>query len=580
MEKETRRVLIIYTGGTIGMQQGENGYTPVAGWMEEQLRSRYAFQDPYAPPRTTPPSKSGVRISYDIVEYDPLLDSANMETRHWVQIAQDIKKYYHEYDGFLVLHGTDTMAYTASALSFMLVNLRKTVVLTGSQIPLSELRNDAVNNLFGALTMAGLYEIPEVCLYFNNKLYRGNRCQKMDSSGLGAFSSSNLAPLAKVGVEIEVAWHLILQAPVRPLRLRLIKEQNVGAFRIFPGMSASLLRQFLQPPIRGVVLETYGSGNIPATRMDVLEALREAIDRGVVIINCTQCAKGTVISAYESGSVLSKIGVISGADLTIEAALTKLAYILSQPDLSPDHISRLMQKSLRGEMTEHADKQRFSFQEQKFVDTVTKVLTQGEELGVSEAIAQSVFPVLACSAAARGDIEALERLIQSGFSLEQGDYDGRTPLHIAAAEGQVSTVQFLLSQGADPNIFDRWGMGPLGEAIINSFDSIVVFLVEKGAVMEQAQMQNLMKKASKEGDCDMIRNLHLAKMPLDLRDEDGRTSLHLAARYNQPDIIDWLCKNDAPLSHTDRWGDTALSLAQQYEHHDVANIILKRKEKS
>ncbi|MAA80258.1 MAG: L-asparaginase 1, partial [Deltaproteobacteria bacterium] len=325
MENTTRRVLIIYTGGTIGMQQGENGYTPVAGWMEEQLRSRYAFQDPYAPPRTTPPSKSGVRISYDIVEYDPLLDSANMETRHWVQIAQDIKKYYHEYDGFLVLHGTDTMVYTASALSFMLVNLRKTVVLTGSQIPLSELRNDAVNNLFGALTMAGLYEIPEVCLYFDNKLYRGNRCQKMDSSGLGAFSSSNLAPLAKVGVEIEVAWHLILQAPVRPLRLRLIKEQNVGAFRIFPGMSASLLRQFLQPPIRGVVLETYGAGNIPATRADVLASLQEAINRGVVIINCTQCAKGSVRSAYESGSVLAKIGVISGADLTIEAALTKLA---------------------------------------------------------------------------------------------------------------------------------------------------------------------------------------------------------------------------------------------------------------
>ena len=143
-----------------------------------------------------------------------------------------------------------------------------------------------------------------------------------------------MAPLAKVGVEIEVAWHLILQAPVRPLRLRPIKEQNVGAFRIFPGMSASLLRQFLQPPLRGVVLETYGAGNIPATRTDVLEALQGAIERGVVIINCTQCAKGSVSSAYESGSVLSKIGVISGADLTIEAALTKLAYILSQPDVA------------------------------------------------------------------------------------------------------------------------------------------------------------------------------------------------------------------------------------------------------
>lgn len=573
MENTTRRVLIIYTGGTIGMQQGINGYTPVAGWMEEQLRSRYAFQDPHAPPRTTPPSKNGVRISYDIVEYDPLLDSANMETSHWVQIAHDIQKYYDEYDGFLVLHGTDTMAYTASALSFMLVNLRKTVVLTGSQIPLSELRNDAVNNLFGALTMAGLYEIPEVCLYFDNQLYRGNRCQKMDSSGLGAFQSSNLAPLAKVGVEIEVAWHLILQAPVRPLRLRLIKEQNVGAFRIFPGMSASLLRQFLQPPIRGVVLETYGAGNIPATRTDVLEALQEAIDRGVVIINCTQCAKGSVSSAYESGSVLSKIGVISGADLTIEAALTKLAYILSQPDVSAEHIPRLMKKSLRGEMTESTDKQRFSFQEQKFVDTITKVLTQGEELGVSDAIAQSVFPVLACSASARGDIEAIERLIQSGFSLEQGDYDGRTPLHIASAEGQLETVQFLLSQGADPNVMDRWGTGPLGEAITNSFTAIVSLLVDKGARIEPKQMQKMMGDASKEGDCEMIYNLFLAKMPLDISDEDGRTPLHLAARYGQADLVEWLCVNGAPITHKDRWGKTALSLAKQYEHHDIVRVI-------
>ncbi|MAA80212.1 MAG: hypothetical protein CL916_13240, partial [Deltaproteobacteria bacterium] len=224
---------------------------------------------------------------------------------------------------------------------------------------------------------------------------------------------------------------------------------------------------------------------------------------------------------------------------------------------------------------EPADKHRFSFQEQKFVDTVTKVLMQGEELGVSEAIAQSVFPVLACSAAARGDIEALERLIQSGFSLEQGDYDGRTPLHIASAEGQLNTVQFLLSQGADPNVLDRWGTGPLGEAIANSFGKIVSLLVEKGAIMEQVQLQELMKRASKKGDCGMIHNLSLAKMPLDICDEDGRTPLHLAARYAQIRLVEWLCQSGAPISQKDKWGKTALSLAQQYEHHDVVQIILK-----
>ena len=163
-----RKVLIIYTGGTIGMRQTPSGYAPMSGWMEHQLRSMYPFQDPQAPPRTTPASKAGIRICYDIIEYDPLLDSANMDVLSWVKIAKEIERHYDSYDGFLVLHGTDTMSYTAAALSFMLVNLRKTVVLTGSQIPLSEVRNDAVNNLLGALSMAGLYKIPEVCLYFDN----------------------------------------------------------------------------------------------------------------------------------------------------------------------------------------------------------------------------------------------------------------------------------------------------------------------------------------------------------------------------------------------------------------------------
>ena len=173
--------------------------------------------------------------------------------------------------GFVILHGTDTMAYTASALSYMLINLRKTVVMTGSQIPLSEIRNDAVNNLLGALTMAGRYEIPEVCLFFDNRLFRGNRCQKYDASGLGAFRSGNLPPLATVGVDIEVDWHLVRAASARPLRLRTIEEQNVVAVRLFPGIRTKMLEQILCAPVRGVVLETYGSGNVPANRREFLE---------------------------------------------------------------------------------------------------------------------------------------------------------------------------------------------------------------------------------------------------------------------------------------------------------------------
>ena len=317
-----RRVLIIYTGGTIGMKHTSKGYAPVSGWMETRLSAIYPFQDPKGPPRTTPVSKYGRRICYDILEYENLLDSANMEVRHWIQIARDIERHYEDYDGFVILHGTDTMAYTASALSFMLVNLRKTVVLTGSQIPLSEIRNDAVNNLLEALTIAGHFEIPEVCLYFDNMLFRGNRSRKIDASGLGAFQSGNFPPLAQVQVRIEVSWHLVRAAPARSLKLRVIEEQNVASLRLFPGITVETLRNFLKPPLRGLVLETYGSGNVPSTRQDLLDVLQKASERGIIIVNCTQCFQGGVTGDYAAGSVLGDIGVCSAKDMTPEAALT------------------------------------------------------------------------------------------------------------------------------------------------------------------------------------------------------------------------------------------------------------------
>lgn len=358
---EPRRVLIIYTGGSVGMRRGARGYEPAPGQLAQQLAKMPRFHETGQPLFTTPQTQFKRRIRYEVLEWDPLLDSSNMDMDDWVRIAHDIQIHYNDFDAFVVLHGTDTMSYTASALSFMLVNLGKTVVLTGSQIPLFEVRNDAVSNLLGALTIAGHFEIPEVGLYFHNKLMRGNRTQKVDALGLNAFHSGNMPPLVEVGIHIDVNWHHVRAAPQNELKVRPITENNVACLRIFPGITAEILRNFMLQPLRGVVIETFGAGNAPDVRPDFLAVLKEASDRGVVIVNVTQCHRGRATIDYATGQSLHEAGVVSGADMTPEAALSKLSYLLSQPDLSRDEVIHYMQQNLRGELTENPESPRFSF---------------------------------------------------------------------------------------------------------------------------------------------------------------------------------------------------------------------------
>ena len=358
---EPRRVLIIYTGGSIGMRRGERGYEPAPGQLAEQLARMPRFHDPNESLFTTPLTQFKRRIRYEILEWDPLLDSSNMGMEDWVHIARDIEEHYADFDAFVVLHGTDTMSYTASALSFMLVNLGKTVVLTGSQIPLFEVRNDAVSNLLGALTIAGHFDIPEVGLYFHNKLMRGNRTQKIDALGLNAFHSGNLMPLVEVGIQLDVHWHRVRPMPTAPLRIRPITQRNVASLRIFPGITAEILRNFMLQPLEGVVIETFGAGNAPDVRPDFLKVLREATARGVVIVSVTQCHRGRATIDYATGQSLAGAGVIPGADMTPEAALCKLSYLLSQPDLDHKEVCRLMPIDLRGELHETPPEPIFSF---------------------------------------------------------------------------------------------------------------------------------------------------------------------------------------------------------------------------
>lgn len=299
-----------------------------------------------------------------------------MDMNDWATIANDIDHYYRQFDGFVILHGTDTMCYTASALSFMLECLGKSVVMTGSQVPLVELRSDARDNMLGALLIAGEYVIPEVMIYFHSKLFRGNRCVKNSSTSLDAFSTPNIPPLAVLETDINIDWDSIRHCSrTCQFHVNTNMVKDVGILRLFPGITQETIHAYLQPPMHGVVLQTYGAGNIPDTRKDLIEDLKQASDRGVLIVNCTQCIKGHVSQNYAAGRVLKAAGVLQGADMTPEAALTKLSYLLGRKDYTMKQKKELMVQNIRGEMTVlDTFQHNFSLKDSVFIKTIANAL--------------------------------------------------------------------------------------------------------------------------------------------------------------------------------------------------------------
>ncbi|KAK4204237.1 putative L-asparaginase [Triangularia verruculosa] len=472
------RVLIIMTGGTICMQPSDDGLVPMSGFLELAMAPRPSFNDSTAPSTNltaytkeghklslpslrTPTSAYSRHIRYSILEFSPLLDSSSIASAGWTDIALTIQKNYPFFDGFVILHGTDSLAYTASALSFMLADLGKPVILTGSQASIFALQSDAVDNLLGSLIIAGTFTIPEVCLFFHHTLFRGNRTTKVSASSFEAFDSPNADPLARVtSLGVDVNWGLV-RRPTRIAEFAVTKTldtTHVASLRIFPGIWPQLVDSVLRvPDLRGLVLETFGMGNAPGgVDGHLTKAIKQAVDRGIVIVNVSQCTNGFVSPLYAPGTALGRAGVVFGGDLTTEAALTKLSYLLALKDegtIGLEEVKDMMGKSLRGEMTE--------LRVASFVHPAGDL--EDDAVGrISES--DSAFTALGY-AISNGDLRTVRELLEGDeFNhqlLKKADYAGNTAVHLAAVGPEPEILKEILLRGASVHVRNRANNTPL-----------------------------------------------------------------------------------------------------------------------
>lgn len=587
--RKERKVLIFYSCGSIGMASSPNveGFYYEKDFLFKYMSNQSNFCDVEYTQQNlnpnlevdgflaTPNTIFNKRIFYKIMEAEKIIDSISMSLDIWKKVGRVIRNNYEDYDAFIILHGSDTMTYTASMLSFMLENLSKPVILTGAQIPLTEMRNDGQKNLIDALTIAGFYHIPEVLLLFGDYLYRGNRSIRNNNIDFNAFETPNLRPLAHLGVKITVNWDIVLKEPEEKFSFFEDFNNNICSVKIFPMMDDETFAASFEPPIEAVILETYGVGNIPLNRPKIIEVIKKANDRGVIILNVSQCRKGEVTSYYEGGNYLEKLGVVFAGDITVECALAKLAYLLGKK-LDKKTIHRLLKKNLRGELTD-SHEEFFSMQTNSFINSILDILDLNKKDKDSQLIFTTLVPSIINELIVQQNMEMLKKFENEISHIHFMDYTKKSPLHVAAKIGNLKIVEFLLKfKSIRINLLDSKKMTALNYACLYKKTHIAKLLKTKGAVLSEDSFLRLGShfcKLAYEDDLDTLKLYYECGANIMAGDFEQRTVAHIAAAEGNVGIIKFLLEEaKLDINKKDRKGRSPLDDSISKE---ISNLLIK-----